>query len=87
MPRLSNSRQKRPILFLVGPTAVGKSEIAVCLAKHLNGEIISADSMQIYRGMDIGTAKPTPMARRQVKHHMIDIECLQAPLEILLPHT
>ena len=48
------------VLAVVGPTAVGKSALAVRLAKKYNGEIISCDSMQIYRGMDIGTAKPTP---------------------------
>ena len=51
--------QLRPIL-IAGPTAVGKSEIALRLAEQLGGEIISADSMQVYRGLDIGTAKPSP---------------------------
>lgn len=60
-------------LILLGPTAVGKSKIAVELAKELNGEIISADSMQVYRGMDIGTAKPTPEERQGIPHHLIDI--------------
>ncbi len=64
---------KRPVLFIVGPTAVGKSEMAIRLAKHLSGEIISADSMQIYRGMDIGTAKPSLHDRAQIPHHLIDI--------------
>jgi len=60
-------------LFLVGPTAVGKSAVAVPLARRLNGEIISADSMQVYRGMDIGTAKPGAAERSQVRHHLIDV--------------
>lgn len=60
-------------IFLIGPTAVGKTEIAILLAKYLKTEIISADSMQIYRGMDIGTAKPSKDQRKVIKHHMIDI--------------
>ncbi len=60
-------------LILLGPTAVGKSKLAVDLAKQINGEIISADSMQVYRGMDIGTAKPTLEERQGVPHHLIDI--------------
>jgi len=62
----------RPV-FLAGPTAVGKSEIALRLAEQLGGEIISADSMQVYRGLDIGTAKPSPADRARVPHHLIDI--------------
>lgn len=60
-------------MFLVGPTAVGKSKLAIAVAERLHGEIISADSMQIYRGMDIGTAKPSPEDRRRIPHHLIDI--------------
>jgi len=60
-------------LFLAGPTAVGKSEIALLLAEKIGGEIISVDSMQVYRGLDIGTAKPSPEERAQVPHHLIDI--------------
>jgi tRNA dimethylallyltransferase len=62
----------RPVL-IAGPTAVGKSEIALRLAGQLGGEIISADSMQVYRGLDIGTAKPSPADRARVPHHLIDI--------------
>jgi tRNA dimethylallyltransferase len=62
----------RPVL-LAGPTAAGKSEIALRLAGQLGGEIISADSMQVYRGLDIGTAKPSPADRARVPHHLIDI--------------
>jgi len=61
-----------PIL-LAGPTAVGKSAIALRLAEQLGGEIISADSMQVYRGLDLGTAKPSPAERARVPHHLIDI--------------
>jgi len=60
-------------LLIAGPTAVGKSEIAFQLARELNGEIISVDSMQVYRGMDIGTAKPSQEQRAQVRHHLIDV--------------
>jgi tRNA dimethylallyltransferase len=60
-------------IFIAGPTAVGKSEIALRLAEELGGEIISADSMQVYRGLDIGTAKPPPAERARVPHHLIDI--------------
>jgi tRNA dimethylallyltransferase len=60
-------------VFLAGPTAVGKSEIALHLAERLGGEIISVDSMQVYRGLDIGTAKPSPADRARMPHHLIDI--------------
>ncbi|MFH1826505.1 MAG: tRNA (adenosine(37)-N6)-dimethylallyltransferase MiaA [bacterium] len=59
--------------IILGPTAVGKTKYAVELAKEIGGEIISADSMQVYRGMDIGTAKPTPEERQGIAHHLIDI--------------
>jgi len=62
----------RPV-FIAGPTAVGKSGIALALAEQLGGEIISVDSMQVYRGLDIGTAKPLPAERARVPHHLIDI--------------
>ncbi|MGO8836800.1 MAG: tRNA (adenosine(37)-N6)-dimethylallyltransferase MiaA [Limisphaerales bacterium] len=62
----------RPVL-LAGPTAAGKSEIALRLAEQLGGEIISADSMQVYRGLDVGTAKPSPADRARVPHHLVDI--------------
>jgi tRNA dimethylallyltransferase len=60
-------------LILLGPTGSGKTSASVLLAGRLRAEIISADSMQIYRMMDIGTAKPTPAERREIRHHMIDI--------------
>jgi tRNA dimethylallyltransferase len=62
-----------PLVVLVGPTAVGKTEIALQLAETFDGEIISADSRQFYRGMDIGTAKPTMEERSRVQHHLIDV--------------
>ena len=61
------------IICVVGPTASGKTALAIELAKELNGEVISCDSMQIYRGMDIGTAKPTAEEMQGIPHHMIDI--------------
>ncbi|OSA93263.1 UNVERIFIED_ORG: tRNA (adenosine(37)-N6)-dimethylallyltransferase MiaA [Clostridium botulinum] len=64
---------KQKILVLGGPTAVGKTELSIKLAEKLNGEIISADSMQIYKKMDIGSAKVTKEEMRDVNHHMIDI--------------
>jgi tRNA dimethylallyltransferase len=60
-------------VFLAGPTAVGKSEIALALAEKIGGEIITVDSMQVYRGLDIGTAKPTAEERRRVPHHLLDV--------------
>jgi tRNA dimethylallyltransferase len=62
-----------PVLFIVGPTAVGKTRLAVTLGQRFHGEIINADSRQVYRQMDIGTAKPAPEQRRQVPHHLLDI--------------
>lgn len=61
-----------PVIAVVGPTAIGKSELALKLCQTLGGEIIGADSRQIYRYMDIGTAKPTPEERKQVPHYLID---------------
>lgn len=66
-------KQKKRVIVLAGPTACGKSSFALELAKNIDGEIVSADSMQVYKGMDIGTAKPTRMERELIPHHMIDI--------------
>ncbi len=63
----------KPILIIAGPTAVGKTDASIFLAREWGAEIVSADSMQIYRGMDIGTAKPSEEQRRQVYHHLIDV--------------
>ena len=62
-----------PVVLLMGPTASGKTELAVALASHFDGEIISVDSSLVYRGMDIGTAKPSLEIRAQIPHHLIDI--------------
>ncbi|MCR4989900.1 MAG: tRNA (adenosine(37)-N6)-dimethylallyltransferase MiaA [Lachnospiraceae bacterium] len=64
---------KNKLIIITGPTAVGKSDLSVKLAKRINGEIISADSMQVYKGMDIGTAKITKEKMQGVLHHLIDI--------------
>ena len=77
--RLSTS-DLQPI-FLAGPTATGKSEVALLLAEKLNGEIVSVDSMQVYRGMDIGTAKPSPEERLRVPHHLIDVVEVSEPFD------
>lgn len=64
---------KFPLIIISGPTGIGKTQMALDLAAECGGEIISADSMQVYRYMDIGTSKPTPRERARVKHHLIDI--------------
>ncbi|AGL01381.1 tRNA (adenosine(37)-N6)-dimethylallyltransferase MiaA [Desulfoscipio gibsoniae] len=69
---MGNNR-KIPLLVVAGPTATGKTAVAVEVALGLNGEVVSADSMQIYRFMDIGTAKPTAQEMKGVPHHLIDI--------------
>jgi tRNA dimethylallyltransferase len=64
---------KKPLLVILGPTAVGKTALSLMLAQSLGGEIVSADSRLLYKGMDIGTDKPDLLERRQVRHHLIDI--------------
>jgi tRNA dimethylallyltransferase len=74
MIHLQNGMESKPILVVVvGPTAVGKTGIAIDLAERFRGEIVSADSRLFYRGMDIGTAKPTEEERARVPHHLIDV--------------
>jgi tRNA dimethylallyltransferase len=68
-----------PVVVVLGPTAVGKTDMAIRLAEELGGEIVSADSRLIYRGMDIGTAKPTPSQRKRIPHHLIDVADPQTP--------
>ncbi|MDE7299614.1 MAG: tRNA (adenosine(37)-N6)-dimethylallyltransferase MiaA [Lachnospiraceae bacterium] len=65
--------ERRPLIVLTGPTAVGKTKLSLSLARAVNGEIISADSMQVYRGMDIGTAKIAREEREGIPHHLIDV--------------
>jgi len=68
-------------LLLAGPTATGKSEVALRIAEQVAGEIISVDSMQVYRGLDIGTAKPAPVERQRVRHHLIDVVDVTEPFD------
>ncbi len=70
---MSLPHNDKPVILIVGPTAVGKTSISIELAKNNNGEIVSADSRYLYRGMDIGTAKPTEQELSSVKHHMINV--------------
>lgn len=70
---MKNQGYSKPLIVILGPTAVGKTGLAIELAKAINGEIISADSRQVYRYMDIGTAKPTPEQQAAARHHLLDI--------------
>ncbi|MBI4714911.1 MAG: tRNA (adenosine(37)-N6)-dimethylallyltransferase MiaA [Nitrospirae bacterium] len=72
---------RRPLWVLVGPTAVGKTRLALRIAREAGAEIISADSRQVYRGMDIGTAKPDPVQRGSVPHHLIDVVDPDGPFD------
>jgi tRNA dimethylallyltransferase len=69
-----------PLLVITGPTGVGKTELSLRLCERFRGEVVSADSRQIYRGMDVGTAKATPAEQQRVPHHLLDI---RAPDEVL----
>ena len=70
---MEESDDKQKIVIILGPTASGKTDLAVRLAERFGGEIVNADSMQVYRGMEIGTAKPSPELRQRVPHHLIDM--------------
>jgi tRNA dimethylallyltransferase len=72
----------QPFLALVGPTASGKSEAAAALTGRLGAEIVSVDSMLVYRGMDVGTAKPTPAERARVPHHLVDVAEPEEPFSV-----
>lgn len=74
--------QEKKILAIVGPTAVGKSALAVHLAKKLNGEVVSADSRQVYRGLTVGTGKITRREMRGVPHHLLDVADPRKPFSI-----
>lgn len=74
---------KQKVIILAGPTGCGKSDFAMQLAKAIEGEILSADSMQVYRGMDIGTAKPTLTEREEIPHHLIDIRDVKDPMNVV----
>jgi len=80
--------QNRPrLVILLGPTGAGKSKLAIDLAEEFGGEIISADSMQVYRYMDIGTAKPTSDEQKRVRHHLIDLVTPDQPFHAGLYRT
>ena len=72
MPR-SEPDPRPPVVVVTGPTSAGKTSLAIELALRFGGEIVNADSMQVYRSMDIGTAKATPEQQAQVPHHVIDV--------------
>lgn len=80
-PRLLNPRKR--VIIISGPTGCGKSEFSLMLADKIGGEIISADSMQVYKGMDIGTAKPTQAERDLVPHHLIDIRNISESFNVV----
>lgn len=65
--------KKQPVIVIVGPTAVGKTKTGIELAKRLNGEVLSGDSVQVYQGMDIGSAKVTTEEMEEVPHHLLDL--------------
>lgn len=75
--------QKKRVIILAGPTGCGKSSFAIQLAKNIDGEIVSADSMQVYKDMDIGTAKPSQKERELIPHHMIDIRHITEPFNVV----
>ncbi|GAB4184496.1 MAG: tRNA (adenosine(37)-N6)-dimethylallyltransferase MiaA [Simkaniaceae bacterium] len=81
--KLLPKQEKGKIIVLAGPTATGKTEISLEIARILNGEIISADSMQVYRGMDIGTAKVSKKHREEIPHHLIDIQDIDTPFNVV----
>ena len=72
-PRNTNAQ---PLAVIVGPTASGKTAAAIELAKEVEGEIICADSRTVYKGMDIGTAKPTPEEQKEIPHHLLNVVIL-----------
>ena len=76
-----SGRAKPRIAIILGPTGVGKTAMALALGARLGSEIVSADSMQVYRGMDIGTAKPTPEERRLIPHHLLDVADPDEPFD------
>lgn len=82
MNRSPDGRPDGPVVAVVGPTAVGKSDLALALAQELDGEVVNADSMQLYRGMDIGTAKLPPRQRAGVPHHLLDIWEVTQPASV-----
>jgi len=77
---MDSGTDNSPLVVIVGPTGSGKTSLALQLAKQFNGEIICADSRTVYKGMDIGTAKPTPQERKMIPHHLLDIATPDHPI-------
>ncbi|MDN5746791.1 MAG: (d)CMP kinase, partial [Nocardioidaceae bacterium] len=73
---------RRPIVAIVGPTASGKTSLSLDMAEALGGEIVNTDAMALYRGMDIGTAKPPLAARRGIAHHLLDTLAVREPATV-----
>src|SRR3990170_2895199 len=73
---------KPRIVVITGPTASGRSELAVRWARYLGGEVVGADSRQVYRFLDVGTAKPGPAQRRAVAHHLLDVADPDEPFDV-----
>jgi tRNA dimethylallyltransferase len=76
-------RSKKKVIIISGPTSVGKTALAHELAKEIHGEIISADSMQVYKGMDIGTAKVESKYRDELPYHLLDIQDVSTPYNVV----
>ena len=74
--------KKHPVLAVVGPTATGKTALGVTLAETFGGEVISADSMQLYKGLDVGTAKVTPDETHGIPHHAVDLLTPDEPFSV-----
>lgn len=80
--KLPPRSKKKRVLVIAGPTAAGKTKLSLSLAAALGGEILSADSMQVYRGMDIGTAKALPEERMSIAHHLVDVCDVTTPFNV-----
>src|SRR5207237_10133874 len=80
--RESSATASSNAIYIAGPTASGKSAVALLIAEQIGGEIISVDSMQVYRGLDIGTAKASLEERRRVPHHLIDVAAIDEPFDV-----
>lgn len=85
LPELFNPKAfaRKKVIVIAGPTGIGKTTLSILIAKALGGEVVSADSMQVYRGMDIGTAKPSLDQRREVIHHLVDSRDLDETFNVM----
>lgn len=82
LKKIFSPPSRNKVILLAGPTGVGKTAVSLQLAEYLDVEVISADSMQVYKGMDIGTAKANPVQREEVRHHLIDIRDITDPYNV-----